>query len=73
MAYKQKQGWGAVIDRNYRQFTPVCDCCGTRLPGGESFAEAVQIKRDAGWISRKVDGEWEDVCTDCQFEERGYK
>ena len=49
------------------------DCCGARLPGGESFAEAVQIKRDAGWIGRKVDGEWEDVCTDCQFEERGYK
>ena len=53
-----------MIDRYYRQFTPVCDCCGARLPGGESFAEAVQIKRDAGWISRKVDGEWEDVCTD---------
>lgn len=61
------------IDRYYRQYTPVCDCCGARLPGGESFAEAVQIKRDAGWISRKADGEWEDVCTDCQFEERGYK
>lgn len=42
------------------------------VPGSPavSFAEAVQIKRDAGWISRKVDGEWEDVCTDCQFEER---
>ena len=66
--------WGLVsIDRYYRQFTPVCDCCGTRLPGGESFAEAVQIKRDAGWISRKGDGEWEDICTDCRFEERGYK
>lgn len=39
-----------MIDRYYRQFTPVCDCCGARLPGGESFAEAVQIKRRVKYI-----------------------
>lgn len=60
------------IERFYDQFTPVCDCCEARLPGELSFYDAVRAKKDAGWISRKVDGEWEDVCTDCQFEEAGY-
>lgn len=61
------------IERYYRQFTPVCDCCGKRLPGEESFDAAVRAKREDGWESRKVNGEWEDICTDCQFEQKGYK
>jgi hypothetical protein len=60
------------IEKFYRQFTPVCDCCGERIAGADSFDEAVRMKREAGWKSRKVDGEWEDICTDCQFEEKGY-
>ncbi len=61
-----------MIERFYGQYTPVCDCCETRLPGEESWDDAVRAKREAGWISRKVKGEWEDICTDCQFEEKGY-
>lgn len=60
------------IERYYGQYTPVCDCCGERLPGELSFSDAVRAKREAGWESRKVNGEWEDICTDCQFEEKGY-
>ena len=60
------------IERFHDQFTPICDLCGTRLPGEFSFMDAVEAKKDAGWKSRKIDGEWEDVCTDCQFEEAGY-
>lgn len=61
------------IERYYRFYTPTCDCCGATLQAEESFYDAVQAKKDAGWISRKVKGEWEDVCTDCQAEEKGYK
>lgn len=60
------------IERYYRQYTVVCDCCDHRLGGAESFNEAVRMRREAGWESRKVDGEWEDICTDCLFEEKGY-
>ena len=59
------------IERYYGQYTPVCDCC-ERLSGESSFTDAVRAKREAGWESRKVNGEWEDICTDCQFEEKGY-
>ena len=61
------------IERYYQNYTAVCDCCGQRLPGELSFDAAVRSKQSAGWESRKVDGEWEDVCTDCQFEEKGYE
>ena len=60
------------IERYGRQFTPVCDYCGERLPGSERFDDAVRAKQEAGWESRKVKGEWEDICTDCQFIEKGY-
>lgn len=60
------------IERYYRQYTPVCDYCGEQLAGEESFDDAVRAKREAGWKCRKVNGEWEDICLDCQFEEKGY-
>lgn len=60
------------IERYFRQYTPVCDYCGNRLPGEESFSAAIRAKREVGWECRKVNGEWEDICTDCLFEEKGY-
>lgn len=60
------------IERFYGQYTPVCDYCDKTLPGERSYADAIRAKREAGWESRKVDGEWLDICTDCQFEEKGY-
>jgi len=60
------------IEHYYRQYTVVCDCCGARLPGEENFYDAVRAKREAGWESRKVNEEWEDICADCEFEEKGY-
>lgn len=35
------------IERYYGQYTPVCDYCGARLPGEESFDAAVRAKREA--------------------------
>lgn len=60
------------IDRFYRQYTPICDCCGLRLPGEGSWADAIRAAREAGWESRKVKDRWKNICTDCQFEEKGY-
>lgn len=65
------------IERHFQYYTAVCDFCGKRLPGEERFMDAVRSKRDAGWESRKQrdrDGEdyWEDICSDCLFEEKGY-
>lgn len=60
------------IERHYPYYNAVCDRCGASLPGEETFMDAVKAKRAAGWESRKDGGEWEDICTDCQFEERGY-
>lgn len=59
------------IERYYSNYTAVCDCCGKRL-GADSWQGAIDTKREAGWQSRKVNGEWEDVCDDCLFEEKGY-
>ena len=61
-----------MIDTFYNNYTPVCDCCEKRLPGELSFQAAARAIRAAGWESRKVDGEREDVCTDCLFEEKDY-
>ncbi len=60
------------IERYYRQYTPICDCCGARLPGEGSWADALRAMRGAGWESRKSKGKWKNICTDCQFEEKGY-
>lgn len=61
-----------MIERFYNFYTPVCDYCEKRLAGEMSFNDAVRAKREAGWESRKVEGEWRDVCSDCLFEEKGY-
>ena len=55
------------IDNYYQGlFTPICDVCGAELPTEFDFNEAVNAKKDAGWKTRKVDGQWQDICCDCQ-------
>lgn len=54
-----------MIDRFDGIYTPTCDICGAELEGEFEFSDAVQAKKDAGWKSRKVDGQWEDVCDFC--------
>ena len=67
---------GMSIERFYgaagKIFTPVCDNCGKELPGCETFWDAVEEKKDAGWLSaRNIWGEWDDVCPDCQRNDNG--
>lgn len=32
----------------------------------DNFDDAVQYKKDNGWKSQKNNGEWEDICPECQ-------
>ena len=48
--------------RNGKVYALQCDICGE----GASFNDAVQYKKDEGWKSQKHNGEWEDICPECQ-------
>lgn len=47
-------------------FTPICDGCGDELADEYDFYDAVEAKKLAGWRSKKVYGEWQDYCPECQ-------
>lgn len=53
-----------------KTYNPHCDDCAKELPGEFSFMDAVASRRKAGWISRKIDGEYEDLCRECRQKER---
>ena len=43
-----------------------CDICGEEHNEQfDDFYEAVEAKKDNGWKSKKIDGEWCDICPDC--------
>ncbi len=55
------------IENEGGMYSLYCDICGESA--SESFFEfidAVQYKRREGWKSQKRNGEWEDVCLECQ-------
>jgi len=44
-----------------------CDICGTEEDETfYDFYDAVEYKKENGWKSQKHQGEWEDVCPECQ-------
>jgi hypothetical protein len=54
-----EEGFGYVIH---------CDICEEELydMDAQDFRDMAAYAKEYGWISRKVDGEWEDVCPACQ-------
>ena len=59
-----------MIDKQYGEYILVCDICGHEVKGLDSFDEAVDYKKDDGWISRRSKslnsrGEWLDTCKYC--------
>ena len=58
------------IEKIGSSYTTTCDICGYELPDEFDFLDAVNAKRAEGWKSRKVDGEWQDVCCNCQEDGR---
>ena len=56
-----------MIDKAYGEFILICDICGEEAPC--RFAEfygAVKYKKIFGWKSQFINGQWEDVCPECQ-------
>lgn len=46
-----------------------CDICGEEADGDfDTFHEAVDWKKDKtnGWTSKKIEGNWHDLCPDCR-------
>lgn len=59
-----------MIDKHYGKRIPVCDYCMENLPPEDDFDDAVQAMKAAGWKTKKdEDGEWVNICTDCQKQE----
>lgn len=47
-----------------------CDVCGERTDElFYDFNEVAEYKRENGWKSRRVNGQWEEICPDCVEEE----
>ena len=42
-----------------------CDNCGEDFDL-ETFDDAVDYKKENGWLSEKYNGEWQDICPECQ-------
>ena len=54
------------IEKEYGDYCLICDACDACITE-DSFDGAVDAKKREGWLSRKDgDGEWIDVCPDCQ-------
>lgn len=57
---------GCAIDYITSKYQLICDCCGREVKYFNDFMEAVQYKKDNNWQSKKFDGQWTDMCPDCQ-------
>ncbi len=62
-----------AIEKRYdggRHYTLVCDHCGDEAGYFDNFYEAVAEKKNYGFASVKVYGEWHDVCDHCREQEQ---
>lgn len=57
-----------MIDQAYGLYTLICDICDHEAKPFFSFQDAVDYKKDNGWRSKKFNGEWHDICPECQEE-----
>lgn len=55
-----------TIDKFAGLFTLTCDNCGKELNEQfDEFYDAVEAKKENGWKSKRVNGDWEDWCDEC--------
>lgn len=55
-----------MIEKQYTTFYLICDMCDKSADEEfDCFEDAVDYKKDNGWKSRMIKGEWHDVCPDC--------
>lgn len=56
------------IERDSGFYTLTCDICGEEVNEQfYDFQEAVNYKKDNDWKSQKHNGEWQDICPECQY------
>ena len=56
-----------MICKSFGFCSLTCDVCGEEADETfDDFYDAVEYKKNEGWKSQKRNGEWEDVCPDCQ-------
>jgi hypothetical protein len=56
-----------MIEKSGGFYSLTCDICYEEADEQFfEFSEAVDYKKDNDWKSKKVNGEWMDVCPDCQ-------
>ena len=58
-----------MIDKDFTGFTLYCDLCDSEGGPFDYFDEAVEAKEENKWKSRKINGQWQDICPDCQHKE----
>ena len=55
-----------MISKEYGKYILSCDICSAAAEEEyETFQDAVDAKSDKGWKSKKIEGQWVDVCLDC--------
>lgn len=64
-----------AIEREYGKWIPTCDGCGEQLETCDTFDEALDELKVAGWSREYIDngmddGEWINLCPACQREEK---
>jgi len=55
------------IHQDYGKYILVCDRCDEELEPKVDFMDAVAQKREYGWKSKRVEGDWCDFCPACQI------
>lgn len=57
----------SIERRTHYAWFCICDECDAEISGGNSFLDAVDARRKAGWKSKQEpSGKWIDLCPDCQ-------
>ena len=54
------------IIREHGKFIAVCDICFESLPEEDTFQDAVDAQKEAGWSGMLIEAEWHTKCADCK-------
>jgi len=56
-----------LIDKHFGDYILICDICGEDSEECfDTFQDAVDGKKDLGWLSEKRSKGWIDICPDCK-------
>lgn len=55
-----------MIIKEYSKLRPICDICSEVLPAQNSFDQAKEAMKRAGWKTTIEDGEYIHICPECK-------